>query len=246
MSCSEHTNVYAALLALLLSIAGFVLHQLADVPDGPHAESLQRLSERLETDFAVVAALNAFLTAVVCFSNYDCCSTATRTGSFIHCLSKANMLFIWSCLAWCTFLVQLLGGTFSVVWFVMVDFLDWLCQTDAPTIAKAQELIWKLGNMTHAQETSQFHNYGHHIADTPFISLEHMSKSLNLPVLCSSENYEGLDHIVNHFWIACLLTTVSQAFMAVAMNGEKERVAVHELHESESMKDTLSESLGFS
>jgi len=54
-------------------------------------------------------------------------------------------------------------------------------------------------------------------------------QTLNLNDFCPHASLLGGQMAL--FWVGCMLALVSQALMAIALNGEKERVAVHEQQE---------------
>lgn len=237
-ACCELLNVYATLGALAVSVVALVVYSTQEIPDGPHAAPVRALSGKMCWDLVLVLLLNACSAGAVCLSNFEC--PALMKLSVVHCLTTSSSLCVWSLLAWCSFLAQVSATTLGMVWFVMVDFLTFLCQADAQTLTKAQGLLYGLGNMTTAPQAAGFHPFAaKHIKDTPFISLKAVAKHLNVVNYCGSGNAPHLDSLLFHFWFACLLTVVSQALMAVALNGEKERVAVHEQHESEGLGHKL-------
>mmetsp|Transcript_44665 Transcript_44665/g.133400 ORF Transcript_44665/g.133400 Transcript_44665/m.133400 type:complete len:247 (-) Transcript_44665:209-949(-) len=233
--CCEFANVYATVGALLISVVGLVAYTSQEIPQGPHAAPLQALNSRLVWNLALVFLLNAVAAGVVCLSTFECPSVH-RMG-IVQCLTKASTLCFLSFLALCSFVVQLLVSTFGIVWFVMVDFLAFTCRLGPQTISEAQDVLYGLGNLTHPGGAgAAFHPVGvKHIKDTHFISLKDMAEQLNIVQLCGSGSAPGLASVVMHFWFACLLTVVSQALMAVALSGEKERIATHDLHESHTL-----------
>merc|ERR1711933_106374 len=68
--------------------------------------------------------------------------------------------------------------------------------------------------------------------ETPLLSLEQIVDNLQIGYFCSIVS-KDIQSMTWQLWVGTLLTVVSQALMAVALHGEKERVGVHELHENE-------------
>mmetsp|Transcript_8859 Transcript_8859/g.20827 ORF Transcript_8859/g.20827 Transcript_8859/m.20827 type:complete len:250 (+) Transcript_8859:100-849(+) len=237
-NCCELSNVFAAMLAFIMSQAGLglCLHSrrvaLGGLPD-----AAQPYLDALSFDCACVVAsavlLNFGSVTVLCLSTFEC--NCLKNSKLMHCLTQATSLCCWCFLTWCTFLLQLVMSTFAMVWFVMMDFLVFLCSSDQPTLQQAQNLLYDFGNLTDVEHPGLvFHPYGvKDVRDTPIVSLKALAKHLDLLQFCSSEHGGLLDNGSAYFWMGCLLTVVSQALMAIALNGEKERVSVHELHERE-------------
>lgn len=190
--------------------------------------------------------LDLVVAAVMCLSTFecDCCMSST----VMHCVTKASSLSFWSFLVWCSFLFQLAVSTFVMVGFVLIDFLVFLCNTDSGTINQAQALVYEISNFTSPAAANTFQPLGtKNVTDTPIISLLGIMHHLDIPQFCINAcNVSSIDFVVAcgtsatrlddtaaFLCIGCLLVTVSQALMATALSGEKERVSVHELHERE-------------
>lgn len=121
---------------------------------------------------------------------------------------------------------------------VAVFVLDFICRMGSTTVYHAQEVIWEMGNFTSTGKdpfdpyaTGNFKEAK--AADTPIFSMSKTMQTLDLNTFCPQA--EHLSGQMALFWVACVLALVAQALMATALNGEKERVAVHEQHEEASM-----------
>merc|ERR1712083_276807 len=114
------------------------------------------------------------------------------------------------------------------------------------TVYHAQEVIWEMGNFT-ATGQDPFDPYATgnitdaKAADTPIFSLSKTMQTLDLNNFCPHAALLGGQMAL--FWFGCVLALVSQALMAIALNGEKERVAVHEQHEEAAMGGARGEAM---
>merc|ERR1719296_509119 len=80
--------------------------------------------------------------------------------------------------------------------------------------------------------------YGHHIASSAFLDVKSMTFRLDLLQYCKMSG-SGKDGSGVFLLMGCFLSVLSQALMAIALNGEKERVTVHEEHEVEGLMHSV-------
>mmetsp|Transcript_9020 Transcript_9020/g.26544 ORF Transcript_9020/g.26544 Transcript_9020/m.26544 type:complete len:253 (+) Transcript_9020:3-761(+) len=245
----EFGNVIGAITALVVSMIGVAVCFCHRGPTekalhaiGPGAAGLGSMSSSLSLNFVVILLLNVIGTAVICLSTFELRSLTT--SSIMHCMTKSTSLCWWSLLSWCTFLVQLVMSNFVMVAFVMINFLAYVCHSGDAVVAQTQDLIWSIGNMTD-KSGAGYNPWGNRpVSDTPIISLEKIVAHLNLAKFCG--HAEKLDTASTYFWVGMLLTVVSQALMTTSLNGEKERVSVHEMHEYEASESGYTAAFGFS
>eukprot|EP00443_Scrippsiella_acuminata_P131511 CAMPEP_0115747644 /NCGR_PEP_ID=MMETSP0272-20121206/93267_1 /TAXON_ID=71861 /ORGANISM="Scrippsiella trochoidea, Strain CCMP3099" /LENGTH=336 /DNA_ID=CAMNT_0003192639 /DNA_START=432 /DNA_END=1441 /DNA_ORIENTATION=+ len=104
-----------------------------------------------------------------------------------------------------------------------------------------QELIYAMGNATATttlQGTSSMNAnsqpYGVHLASSPYISMDALIHNFDLLTYCKDTD-GGRDAGADMVLWGCFLTLASQALIVMALNGEKSRVSVHDLHEQHNL-----------
>lgn len=235
--CDFH-NVITAIAGLLLSIAGVVLSNSAkdSLQDALHGVGhgggrLLSLTSSIVFDFISVVVLNVISAVIICLSTFEFEYTNTN-HSAMRCLTSSAALCFMRVASFFSFLAQLTLTQFFMVAFVMVAFLSYLCSMGEGVVYQAQELVYAIGNQT-SSASSVYNPYGEapviNATDTPVISTQKIISHLNIESFCTRSKGVGSAHA--SFWIGCLLTVVSQALMTTALQGEKERVSVHEAHE---------------
>eukprot|EP00931_Biecheleriopsis_adriatica_P017198 TRINITY_DN1240_c5_g1_i1.p1 TRINITY_DN1240_c5_g1~~TRINITY_DN1240_c5_g1_i1.p1 ORF type:complete len:312 (+),score=47.48 TRINITY_DN1240_c5_g1_i1:122-937(+) len=204
---------------------------LAAMGDGAHLDNV--VAETV-AHLTISMLLNGFACMCVCMSNFEGCSHPER-HKWVHYVTSSTAFCVMRIVAFSTFLVQLIFSSAMLVGAVLVGFLAYVCHFGSTTQFHVQEVIWEIGNFT-ATGVDPFDPYKTGNAtqarshDTAFISSASIMQHLDLAEFCPLAKDLGGQLMV--FWMSAVLSLVSQALMAVALNGEKERVSVHEQHES--------------
>jgi len=239
MGCCEMNNVFAAIIAFAMSLGSFMMvlsarsnmdEALTTMGDGAGFDGYAH-----NTIFHITISLliNGFACLCVCLSSFDC--TEAAPGSCVHKITSSTCFCVMRIITFLTFIVEMLFSSAITIMMAAVLFLGFICRMGSTTIFHTQEVIWEIGNFT-LTGTDPFDPYrtGNYtdakLADTPVFSIAQLSQHLNLANFCPGAKPVGGSVLL--FWMACILGAVSQALMAIALNGEKERVSVHEQHEA--------------
>merc|ERR1712176_1081541 len=107
-------------------------------------------------------------------------------------------------------------------------------------INPSQELVLDLNAST--VSGVQIGTYGSKtVHDTPLVSIKSIIRDLDVQKFCDSvpeaaQNNTRFTPAIT-FWFGFLIVVISQALMAQALHGEKERVSVHETYDAEANDD---------
>lgn len=241
MACKicEMNNVLAAIMAFTMSIMAVmmslterskVIKAMAETGDGAH---LAAIAQSTFAQLILSMIINGFACLCVCLSTFDCIHAMKY--NCVHSITSSTCFCIMRIICFLTFLVQTALANVMTCGFVGMSVLAYICSMGSTTVFHAQEVIWEVGNFTRTgvdpfdpYRTGNFQVAK--AADTPGISASKTFQHLELAAFCP--NGKVLAGAVGVFWMACVLSLVSQALMAIALNGEKERVSVHEQHEA--------------
>mmetsp|Transcript_59281 Transcript_59281/g.105374 ORF Transcript_59281/g.105374 Transcript_59281/m.105374 type:complete len:285 (-) Transcript_59281:301-1155(-) len=244
MACLEWNNVLAAIIAFAMSLGAFMLalnsrqnvdSALKSMGDGA---GMDGYAHNTVIHVTISMLISAFACLCICLSTFDCVEGSE--GGFVHKVTGSTAFCVMRIITFFAFLVELAFSSAMLLAVGVVFFLDFLCRMGSTTLFHAQEVIWEIGNFT-LTGTDPFDPYrtgnftDAKLADTPVFSIAKLTQSLNLAEFCPNAKYLG--NYVLLFWLACVLGVVSQALMAIALNGEKERVSVHEQHEAVGLGD---------
>jgi hypothetical protein len=250
MRCVELNNVYAALISSAMSVIAFMLalsarhnvnKALQDMGGGAGLADAARGSVP-QLGFSLL--LNGVACTAICLSQFDCQSAMKH--SCTHSLTSSTSFCVLRVVCFLTFLAEMSFSFIVLIGTVGVFVLDFICRMGSTTVYHAQEVIWEMGNFT-ATGKDPFDPYSTgnfsdaKAADTPIFSLSKTMQTLDLNGFCPHASLLGGQMAL--FWVGCVLALVSQALMAIALNGEKERVAVHEQHEEASMGGARGEAM---
>ncbi|CAK9056564.1 Hypothetical protein SCF082_LOCUS30478 [Durusdinium trenchii] len=154
--------------------------------------------------------------------------------SLAHTMTTATAFCVLRICAFVTFLVQLAYSSLMMVGMTTVLTLDFICHMGSTTRFHAQEVIWEIGNFTLTGRDPFDPYYTGSVsesraADTKIVSVASMMQHLSLERFCPFS--ENLGQQLFIFWLSSIVSLVSQALMAIALNGEKERISLHEEHD---------------
>mmetsp|Transcript_46781 Transcript_46781/g.99998 ORF Transcript_46781/g.99998 Transcript_46781/m.99998 type:complete len:270 (+) Transcript_46781:73-882(+) len=238
MAC-DLANVFMALVAVAMSVIGVITSLTAqfDVVGalknmGHGAGKLDVLAQSVDLNFGVIVFMNAVCALLICLSMFDCVHLQKHAA--LHLLTSSTSLCWWRILAWLTFMVQIVMSEFFMIIVVLVCLLTYICHAGEGVVYQTQELIYAIGNTT-LETGALFSPYGKpatNVSDTPVISTKDMVTHLDMQRYCADAQGAHLGKAAITFWAGCFITALSQALMAVALNGEKERVSVHESYEA--------------
>eukprot|EP00418_Pyrodinium_bahamense_P075434 CAMPEP_0179069204 /NCGR_PEP_ID=MMETSP0796-20121207/30389_1 /TAXON_ID=73915 /ORGANISM="Pyrodinium bahamense, Strain pbaha01" /LENGTH=303 /DNA_ID=CAMNT_0020766267 /DNA_START=5 /DNA_END=916 /DNA_ORIENTATION=+ len=236
--CCEALNVAMAILALFLAMAAAVAsaasgRQLAmeGCPGlGSAGGRLQALLRVLLFSRTLVLLLDLFAAAAVWLSFFHCGILSARV---VHCITMPGTLCFLQVLVSLAFFMELIASLSVVAWRCMLSTVSFLCNTSEGLVLQAQTVVQTLrssmpggGNSTHG-----------------FASL---FANVDLPQYCQAQRPELVEGVTRVVMLACLLAVVSQALLAMALNGEKERAGVHEALEHGIMATISHEASNFS
>lgn len=238
MKCVELNNVYAALISTAMSVLAFMLalsarhnvnNALQDMGGGA---GLADAAGGSVPQLGFSLLLNGLACTAICLSQFHCESALTCACT--HTLTSSTSFCVLRVICFLTFLAEMYFCFIVLIGTVGVYVLDFICRMGSTTVFHAQEVIWEMGNFT-ATGRDPFDPYATgnftdaKLADTPVFSLSKIMQTVNLNDFCPHASLLGGQMAL--FWVGCMLALVSQALMAIALNGEKERVAVHEQQE---------------
>jgi len=236
--CVKGNNVYASSFALLMSVVAWCLGIAAF---GKVAEAFGSMgSGTILRDSAFRAVIHLSLSMILNIVSFMaiCCSTfhfeQAMKFDVVHSLTSSTAFCVLRIAAFTTFLVQLACSSLMLVGMSSVLTLDFICHMGSTVQFHAQEVIWEIGNftLTGRDPFDPYHtgNLGEtKAADTRFVSVASMMQHLSLERFCPYSENVGAQLFI--FWSSGIASLVSQALMAIALNGEKERISVHEEHE---------------
>jgi len=240
--CCELGSVLNAVAALCLSglSAWLSLSRRQDIE-----ECLSGLSEGVDAfhglmwtlvfSYIVLLVLNAISAATLLLSHF---AIESLEDNFVmHCLTSSRALGTLMSFTVLTFLLQLIRLGYTISLQGAFAFLSAICNRGPGVVYLAQELIYTMGNASLSSGGQSTFNpyskampYGAHVASSGYLDMDTLSSRIDLMKYCKSSD-NGKDGSGSLLLWGCLLSVVSQALMAVALNGEKERVIVHEQHE---------------
>mmetsp|Transcript_48895 Transcript_48895/g.87927 ORF Transcript_48895/g.87927 Transcript_48895/m.87927 type:complete len:277 (+) Transcript_48895:144-974(+) len=238
----ELNNVLAGILGFGSSIMATmvcltarqtVVKEMANTGDG---SGMAELANGMVIQMHVSALINGFGCVCLCLSTFDC--VLAQKHGCVHSITSST--------TFCLLRVQLVLTQFLSAGLAGVGLLTYICQMGSTTVFHAQEVIWEIGNFT-LTGIDPFDPYRSgdsklaQAADTPIISLANTIQHLDLAAVCPDSR--AMTQAMGVFFLACLVSVVSQVLMAIALNGEKERVAVHEQHETSGMTRDMHESM---
>lgn len=217
--CCEQSNVALAVCALILSAlaaAGGVASGLGAgrCCDGDTLNSLKVLEWALPVWCSGVAMLN-LLCAVAVWLSFFHCACAGRL--LVQCLTTSRALCCLRVLVMATFVAQLALSQYLLVWRCAVSTLSFICGLPEAEAAWAQQVLQALA-VSHGDGTA-----------ASLLHLQDVIRETDIQHYCDPSQATGVAPRLA--WPASLLLVLTQALMAVALNGEKERVGVHELSE---------------
>mmetsp|Transcript_4407 Transcript_4407/g.10225 ORF Transcript_4407/g.10225 Transcript_4407/m.10225 type:complete len:269 (+) Transcript_4407:90-896(+) len=238
MSCSKNNNVIASTLAFGMSLValctavaelGRVEEAFSSLGGGSAGNALKDSASHtvLHLSFSMILNLLGFMS--ICMSTFHCDSA--MKWSMAHMATTSSALCFLRIAAFGTMLVELILSSEIVVGAAGVLFLDFVCNLGSTAQFHVQEVIWEIGNFTKTgQDPFDPYRTGSareaKAADTKMFSIAKLMQHLELENFCGYSQNLGSSLIV--FWVCSLVSLVSQALMAIALNGEKERVSVHE------------------
>jgi len=240
-------NVFAAIIAFAMSLGSFMMvlsarsnmdQALTTMGDGAGFDGY---AHSTIIHITISLLINGFACLCVCLSTFDC--TEAAHGGCVHKITGSTCFCVMRIVTFLTFIVEMLFSSAITIAVAATLFLAFICRMGSTTIFHVQEVIWEIGNFT-ATGKDPFDPYqtGNYtdakLADTPVFSVAQLTQHLNLQSFCPGAKEIGGQVLL--FWIACILGAVSQALMAIALNGEKERVSVHEQHEAAGLTGAVS------
>lgn len=222
-TCCEALNVVVAVLAVVLAAVAAVAsalsghHLTAEGLDGLGVaeQQLQALLQGVVLSQVPVLLLDLVAAAAVWLSFFHCGILNTRC---VHCLTTSGMLCFLRVLVCLTFLLELIASQVVVVWRCVLSATSFLCGTNAGLVNQAQAIVQSAKSTLPSGGNSTLGFAG-------------LFANLDLPSYCQASRGELEESSTRILALACLLAVVSQALLAGALNGEKERVGVHEEHE---------------
>lgn len=235
MPCAQNNNLIASLLAFCLSV-GAVSVAVLEIGKVEEAfESMGRGSPLrdaavrtvIQLCFSLLVNLVGFFN--ICLSTFHC--ESVMQFYFAHMATTSHAFCILRLISFTTLLVQLFLSSEILVGAGVALFLNFVCHLGSTTRFHVQEVIWEIGNFTKTgQDPFDPYRTGSmqeaNNADTHFISVARLLQHLDLDYFCY---YSGnLESSMTLFWLCSLASHVSQVLMTIALNGEKERVGVHE------------------
>jgi len=235
MPCAQNSNVIASGIAFTMSLVALIMGISAMWKVEEAFRSMGSGSELRGSGVRTVV----HLTISMILNLVSFCSIGLSTFHFeqamkfrwAHTMSSSTAFCTLRITASLTFLVQLLCSSFIMVGMTSVLSLDLICHMGSTARFHAQEVIWEIGNFTLTGK-DPFDPYrtgssaAVKAADTRFVSVARMAQHLELDRFCPHS--ENLGNQMFTFWLGSIISLVSQALMAIALNGEKERVNVHE------------------
>jgi len=211
--CHELLNVVLSLLALSLSFFAAVTGSIWGTADVlGHSKSILSV---VSLGYGGILLLNVASSAAIWLSSFHC---ECLHGAAVRCLTSPSTLCSLRVLASATFLLQLALAQFLLARHCVMASLAFMCGLPHGMIIETQEVMDALGATPPPHGTV-----------AAFLRIRDPLSSLSLQQYCGSS--VGSNDVMLCNWLVCFAAVVSQALMAVALNGEKERVGVHELHE---------------
>lgn len=234
-SCFDLHNVFAGILSFALSILAVIMGIDAKfkadefVRDTGSQLTLQTSALSGFVMLFVSCGLNGFSCLTLCLSTFDCVHTSKL--ECIHAITSSTSFCVLRICAFVMFVAQLIFNQTQAVSLGGAAIIAYICQMGSTTVFHAQEVIWEIGNFTlKGYDPYDPYRTGSvaraQSADTPYVQLSKIFQSLDLSASCP--NSEVMWRTFMIFWLASLLSLASQVIMAIALNGEKERVNVHE------------------
>jgi len=250
MRCVELNNVYAALISSAMSVLSFMLalsarhntdRALHDMGGGA---GLENAVKGTVPHLGFSLLLNGIACMAICLSQFDC--QAAMKYSCTHTLTSSTSFCVLRVICFLSFLGEMMFSFVVLIGTVGVFVLAFICRMGSTTVYHAQEVVWEIGNFTlTGKDPFDPYSTGNYTdakaADTPIFSMSKTMQTLDLNNFCLHAEYLGGQMAL--FWVGCVLALVSQALMAIALNGEKERVAVHEQHEAATMGGARGEAM---
>eukprot|EP00439_Symbiodinium_sp_Y106_P031526 s2021_g3.t2 len=175
------------------------------------------------------AAVKEQLEGKECLSTFHC--ESMMQFFFAHMATTSHAFCILRMISFTTLLVQLFLSSEILVGAGVALFLNFVCHLGSTTRFHVQEVIWEIGNFTKTgRDPFDPYRTGSmqeaNSADTHFISVARLLQHLDLDHFCYFSG--NLESSMTLFWLCSLASHVSQVLMTIALNGEKERVGVHE------------------
>jgi len=236
--CVKDNNVYASSIAVVMSVVAWCMGIGAI---GQVQEAFGSMgSGTMLRDAAIRAVVHLSISMILNLVSFTCVCMSTfhfeqaMKFSIAHTMTTSTAFCVLRIAAFVTFLVQLASSSLMLVGMSSVLFLDFICHTGSTVQFHVQEVIWEIGNftLTGRDPFDPYHtgNLGEtQAADTKFVSVASMMQHLSLEKFCPYSENVGTQLFI--FWNSAIASLVSQALMAIALNGEKERISVHEEHE---------------
>merc|ERR1719401_876545 len=142
------------------------------------------------------------------------------------------------CLTWVTFGLQLFRVGYVLTLHGVLASLAYICNLGPGVVYLAQELVYAMGNATMNSRGAPLYApysekpYGKHYASSPYIDVGDMVLNFNFMEYCKDTD-ASRDAAAGSVLYGCFMTLFRQALMAMALNAEKARIRVHDLHEQE-------------
>eukprot|EP00931_Biecheleriopsis_adriatica_P044319 TRINITY_DN25343_c0_g1_i2.p1 TRINITY_DN25343_c0_g1~~TRINITY_DN25343_c0_g1_i2.p1 ORF type:complete len:287 (+),score=37.10 TRINITY_DN25343_c0_g1_i2:133-993(+) len=238
--CTRYCNVIAAFIAATLSLVALICAlsskggtetALALTGDGANmAETVSQTVLHLVTSFL----LNGFACTCICLSHFHACESldeSTCAREMINALTSSSAFCWMRFLSFAGFLLQVYFTSMMIVAAVIVIPLGYLCFVGGSTVEyHVNWVIQEMANITvtgkDPLDTFGTGNYTE-LKDTPLVSAHQVLQHLpSFPDFCLQS--EKLGGTLVYFVVSSMLSLVSLALMAVALNGERARTAVHE------------------
>jgi len=198
------------------------------------AGALHGLMWTLAFSYIVLLVLNAISATTLLLSHFA--FESLEDNLVVHALTSSRALCTLMSFTVLTFLLQLIRLGYTISLQGALAFLASVCNRGPGVVYLAQELIYTMGNASAASGGGGFNPYskampyGSHVASSDYVDTDAMVSRIDLMKYCKASG-NGKDGSGSLLLWGCFLSVVSQALMAIALNGEKERVIVHEQHE---------------
>jgi len=235
MPCAQNNNLIASFLAFCLSVGAVTI---AVLEIGKVEEAFQSMGRGsplrdasvrtvIQLCFSLLVNLVGFFN--ICLSTFHC--ESMMQFFFAHMATTSHAFCILRMISFTTLLVQLFLSSEILVGAGVALFLNFVCHLGSTTRFHVQEVIWEIGNFTKTgRDPFDPYRTGSmqeaNSADTHFISVARLLQHLDLDHFCYFSG--NLESSMTLFWLCSLASHVSQVLMTIALNGEKERVGVHE------------------
>lgn len=241
------SNVLSSVIAVAISACACFMYwaNRGGVKDclegmGGGAASLTGMVNLSTFIYTTILLLNVTSMAAIWLSFFHC---EKFENAFKHALTSSRSLCWLRIVCSVSFVVQIFRSGYAMAFHGSVAFLAFLCNQGPGVVYLAQELIYAIGNSSTPGDELDFvqgaHRYGYHAASSPYLDVGRALTGMNLDSYCTESGSE--DAAANVVVSCVIMSIISQALMVCALNGEKERVTVHELHEHQAAQEAGAE-----